>query len=217
MSNPTFGGGASPPGMVGVGLLGLSITFGVVLYDLRNSQLYDALINRAILVERKMRMDTLIKDIANSEWGGPHAMRISGFGRLFWFFPISHGTALSLIYGVLLAAWVYPISKGLLVFVGIVLKANNWETFQGGPLIENSGSMTTLCALLLAALAALLLNAALRLLDQSGSAPQLIYEDSNRPVKKQTFDERSRQFLRKEFRGLWAWIFIKSRLIQAGR
>jgi hypothetical protein len=46
LSNPTFGGGASPLAMIGVGLLGLSITFGVVLYDLRNSQLYDALINR---------------------------------------------------------------------------------------------------------------------------------------------------------------------------
>jgi hypothetical protein len=83
LSNPTFGGGTSPLAMIGVGLLGLSITFGVVLYDLRNSQLYDALINRAMLVERKMRMDTLSKYVSNSEWGGPHAMRIGGFGRLF--------------------------------------------------------------------------------------------------------------------------------------
>jgi hypothetical protein len=200
LSSQSFGA-VSPFALFGVGLLGVSVTFGVVLYDLRNSQLYDSLIHRAALIEREMRMKPLFKGSLAGTWGGPYAMRISGFGRLFWIFPINHGMALSLIYGAVLGAWFYPISKGLLVVMGSALKNHGWKTIHRGLLIENSGMLTTICALIIAVILGMLLTCIIKSLDQPGLAGRLIYRDVNRPIARDEFEARSDEFLEEHVKG----------------
>lgn len=148
---------------IGLGLLGFLVTLGIVLYDLRNSQLYDALVHRAKVLESVMGCvldgkEKIVFDpnrIPERNWtgltGGPHTQRPSSFLQ-FVTLDVGHGPALALIYGVLLAAWFYPIVKGLGVSIGHVIreffKARLPEILQTG-----SGYTTSLVAFVVAAIA----------------------------------------------------------------
>src|SRR4051812_45233431 len=48
------GRGASASDLVAVGLLGLAATFGVLLYELRNSEVYHAILEHARELEQKL-------------------------------------------------------------------------------------------------------------------------------------------------------------------
>src|SRR4051812_2529842 len=52
----------SPLVMASVGFLGFRIMLGIVLYDLRNSQLYNALIHRAALIEKSLEIESYIEN-----------------------------------------------------------------------------------------------------------------------------------------------------------
>jgi len=124
-----------------VALFGFMVTLGVVLYDLRNSQLYNALVHRAKILEgvlgcvgsgaetmarppsaKKKSPDARprikdphpVRDFADQ--GGLHTQRAGRYGT-FLSFEISHGSGLSMIYSALLSSWVFPFLKatGLLV------------------------------------------------------------------------------------------------------
>jgi hypothetical protein len=178
LSSATLGGPVSPVAMVGVGILGFFITLGAVIYDLRNSQLYDAHLHRAALIERALGMATLSKLTSSEAYGGPHALRMRPKQTLFTR-KITHGEASGLIYGTVLAAWAYPIVKGLCVLGGMFLsRPADFLALIGG----GTGMTTTFIALFVAVFAAILMTRHLINLDQKGRgrAEEEVYGDVNK-------------------------------------
>jgi hypothetical protein len=80
-------------------LMGFLATLGVTFYDLRNSELYDALIGRAKRLERILKMA-----------GGQFRTRPERHRHLLGIVLIWHDLGLSLIYGTVLGAWVFPLT-----------------------------------------------------------------------------------------------------------
>jgi hypothetical protein len=96
--------------LLGVGLLGLCATLGILFYELRNTQLSDYATQRAKAVERELGLV--------SAFGAP------GAGGLYTERPdrsvhvlgveLGHDRGLSLVYGAALAGWSYLVSWGAL-------------------------------------------------------------------------------------------------------
>lgn len=98
-----------------VGILGFVIVFAIAMYDLRNSQLYDASLNRAIQLESQLHIPD----------GGLYMNRpkrgVKLLGVLVW-----HDRALALIYGTTLGGWFYLIAYSSL---NILLPSNINDVF----------------------------------------------------------------------------------------
>jgi hypothetical protein len=98
--------------LVGVGLLGLVATLGVFVYELRNSQLLDALVHRAGELERLLGL----RSVLGSQGAGglfserpPHSLRPARFLP-----SVGHDRGLSLVYAAALAGWTYLVAWGTL-------------------------------------------------------------------------------------------------------
>jgi hypothetical protein len=89
------------PARLAVAALGLLVTFGVVMYEIRNSQLHDAAAHTVSEVAARLGLPRYARP--------PRA-------RLFGFIPIWHDAALGVVYGASAAAW-----AGLLAY-----SANAW-------------------------------------------------------------------------------------------
>ena len=89
--------------LIGIALLGLVATLGVFVYELRNAQLYDAMIQRAKELERLLELPT-VQGLQGA--GGVLAMRS---GR--WF---AHDRGWTLVYSAAIAGWSYLAAWGLL-------------------------------------------------------------------------------------------------------
>jgi hypothetical protein len=159
--------GLSPFSLFAIGSMGFLLTLGCVLYDLRNSDLYNACVHRAKILEGVMGFvrsgdetipispstETALPEGAappakepNKRWaGGAHRQRAVRYLN-FLGLPVSHGSALALVYGVLLGAWVFPIAKGLLIGIAYLVIA--WKL--GSPMSSGSGFTTSLLAFALA-------------------------------------------------------------------
>lgn len=85
-----------------VAVLGFIVTLGIVFYDQRNSQIYNAIVRSG----RKLE-DSLGVQGAFSQ-RPPRALRFLGL------FSIWHDRGLALIYGSVLGGWVFPITCGVL-------------------------------------------------------------------------------------------------------
>jgi hypothetical protein len=85
-----MGAGRSDAELVGVGAIGLAATVGVLLYELRNSELYDAVVGRAADLEQKLGLGLFALVGKRRE---------RGFG---------------LVYGAALAGWTYLVVWGVL-------------------------------------------------------------------------------------------------------
>jgi hypothetical protein len=92
--------------LLGVGLLGLVATLGVVLYDLRNTQLHEYALRRAADLEAKLGL------------GGLFGERPAPALRPFGLPPATYDRALSLVYGAALAGWAYLVAWGALRALG---------------------------------------------------------------------------------------------------
>ena len=115
------------------GLAGLVATLGITVYELRNSQLYEAAVHRAKALESLLNMEATteavtktgtkkkglfterpkyVKDITTHEEIGKMAQ-----GKLrpmpFLFVEVTHDRGLALIYGAVLGSWVYLVADGL--------------------------------------------------------------------------------------------------------
>lgn len=178
-----LGQAAVPPLlMVGVSVFGFFGTLGVILYDLRNSELYNAHVHRAMLIEGALEMQSHSKFAAIGSYAGPHTLRARAEGQ-FLGLGVNHRTALSMIYAAILAAWVYPASRGLVVFFGGRFKdsigqlANEWNMF---PLFgSGNGNGSSLLALVLTIAAGLIFYWRLRKIDVPGLAETKIYGKAN--------------------------------------
>ncbi|MCI5159640.1 MAG: hypothetical protein D3906_14660 [Candidatus Electrothrix sp. AUS1_2] len=92
---------ASPlPGLM-VAVLGFTVTLGIVFYDQRNTQLYDALVNRGRRLEKELGIR------------GPFLQRQPRTLKLFGLIKVWHDRGLALTYGSLLGAWTFPIACGM--------------------------------------------------------------------------------------------------------
>jgi hypothetical protein len=87
--------------------LGLLTTLGVVFYDQRNSELYNALDGRAKELEKDLKL-----------YGGQFTHRPRRNRYLFRSVELGHDSGLALIYGTVLGAWFYPLVS---TFLGLTL------------------------------------------------------------------------------------------------
>ena len=134
IANALIPGTGNPGTRIALGLVGLVATLGITVYDLRNSQLYDAAIHRAKELERQLELLP-----ATNKWeeGGLFAERppyvpdgkweeLTFEQRKekiqqrklplmrFWFITVKHDHGLALIYAAAIGGWVYLIAHGLL-------------------------------------------------------------------------------------------------------
>jgi hypothetical protein len=108
--------------LLAVGLLGLVATLGVLLYELRNAQLYDYGLHRAQELERRLELPSL--DDGSS--GGLFSERPDRSLRLLGFLPVDRDAGLILVYSAALAGWTYLCAWGALRALGL------GHTRQGG-------------------------------------------------------------------------------------
>ena len=104
--------GAHPStgGLVGVGLLGLGATVGILLYELRNMETLAAAVYRARDVARGLELEVFH---GRAESAG--VIRPSGrHHRLFGAVTVGQDQALGLVYGVALGGWTYLFVWGVL-------------------------------------------------------------------------------------------------------
>ena len=96
--------------LLAVGLLGLCATLGVLLYELRNTQLYEYATRRAKAVERELELPSVL---GGSGPGGLYSERPDRSTHLLGI-EVGHDRGLSLVYGAALAGWSYLVSWGAL-------------------------------------------------------------------------------------------------------
>jgi hypothetical protein len=97
--------------LLAVGLLGLVATFGVLLYELRNSELAEYLGARAAALERELALKSVFGGDAP---GGPFGERPPRTVRLFGVVPPGNERGLSLVYSAAVAGWSYLVAWGAL-------------------------------------------------------------------------------------------------------
>jgi len=96
--------------LLGVGLLGLFATLGILLYELRNSELVDYATERAAHLETSLGLES---GLGAPGPGGLFAERPGRTVHLFGV-TVGHDRGLSLVYGAALAGWSYLVSWGAL-------------------------------------------------------------------------------------------------------
>jgi hypothetical protein len=97
--------------LLGVGLLGFVATLGVLVYDLRNTQVYDYALRRAGELEARLG---IASPFGGSRPGGLYAERPEPTIRPFGLAAASYDRALALVYGAALAGWSYLVVWGAL-------------------------------------------------------------------------------------------------------
>lgn len=140
---PTLSGAAiallghpsSPVQLLTLGFLGLTSTMGILLYELRNSQIYDYAIRRAQEIERALGLVSF-GETAN---GGLFSEEPDRAFRLLGISTVNRDRGFALVYSAALAGWSYlaawgalralnigsarPIGAVIAVAVGVILLA----------------------------------------------------------------------------------------------
>src|SRR5262249_33843544 len=96
-----MGSGHSASELLAIGFLGLVATLGVLLYELRNSELYDQIIERAVELEQKLGLGLL-------------SQRAQKRATLFGVVSARHERGIGLVYGAALSGWTYLFVWGAL-------------------------------------------------------------------------------------------------------
>ena len=104
--------GAHPStgGLVGVGLLGLGATVGILLYELRNMETLAAALYRARNVARLLELQVFQGRAEPAGVIGPSGRH----HRLFGTVTVGQDQALGLVYGAALGGWTYLLVWGVL-------------------------------------------------------------------------------------------------------
>jgi hypothetical protein len=103
-----------------IALAGFFVTLGIVFYDQRNSELYNALIHRAKFLESESKLPRSPGARKEGSVTGQFNERPGSDRRLFGLkpFKMSHDTGLALIYGPVLGAWYFPFLLSALNLLG---------------------------------------------------------------------------------------------------
>lgn len=97
--------------LLALGLLGLAATLGILLYELRNSQLYDYATRRAQQIEVALGLPSLSSD---AHPGGLFSERPPTSLRLLGVATVNRDRGLALVYSAALAGWTYLLAWGAL-------------------------------------------------------------------------------------------------------
>jgi len=97
--------------LLAVGLLGLTATLGVLLYELRNSQLYDYALARAQQLETALGFRSIRDGTAA---GGPFSDRPERNQRLLGLATVDRDRGFALVYSAAFAGWSYLVAWGVL-------------------------------------------------------------------------------------------------------
>lgn len=103
--------GRSAGELLAVGLIGLAATLGVMLYEVRNTQLYDYAIRRAKELETRLGSVSIY---SSSGPGGLFTERPGRDVRVFGLALAGHERGLAIVYGAALAGWSYLVAWGAL-------------------------------------------------------------------------------------------------------
>ncbi|MCA1619242.1 MAG: hypothetical protein LC795_08015 [Acidobacteria bacterium] len=131
VANALLPGTGDPGTRVALGFVGFLTTLGIAVYELRNSQLYEAASHRAKTLEGMLEAERtselspgggLFSErtpyVDKTYWKGLKAAeRLPGIDHTlmrFWAVRVKHDRGLALIYGAVLGGWVYLIAGGLL-------------------------------------------------------------------------------------------------------
>ena len=174
-----------------IGVLGFVLTLGIVLYDLRNSQLYNAHLHRAKVLEGVLGC---IRSGAERLWptpstgggkaygglqspgavetGGVHTQRAIALGSILGQ-RIAHDPALSIVYGVALGAWIFPIVRGF--GTGFWMVITDWMG-TSIKLTGGSGAATSVVALSAAVTSAIYFVARIKAEDRGWPVTHLGYD-----------------------------------------
>jgi hypothetical protein len=98
--------------LLAIGLLGLFATIGILLYELRNSQILDAVIHRATALEQRLQLSPMLD--AEGPRGGLFTERPQRMLTLFGMVEVRHARGLGFVYGAALAGWTYLVVWGAL-------------------------------------------------------------------------------------------------------
>jgi hypothetical protein len=94
--------GTTAAELMALGAVGLVATVGILVYELRNTQLYDAAVARAAALEGSLQL----------QGGGLFGGRTKEGVRLLGVFELSHDRALGLVYAAALGGWSYLVAWG---------------------------------------------------------------------------------------------------------
>lgn len=97
--------------LLGVGLLGLTATLGILLYELRNTELSEYGMRRAQQIEARLG---LLSIGGGTGAGGLFSERPRRALRLFGLTPVDRDRGLTLVYSAALAGWTYLVAWGAL-------------------------------------------------------------------------------------------------------
>jgi len=171
----------NPVSILALGLLGLFVTLGIVVYDLRNSMLYDANIHRASLIEQELKIKTLATP--DGLYGRVHALRARSDNDFTFFkLKVNHGTALGVVYAAMLSSWIFAIAKGgLLVILAWVKFYFPTAPCLGCVFLSGNGNTSALLGLLIAVFAFYCLKRRLVTIDtqERGRAERVTYHKAN--------------------------------------
>jgi hypothetical protein len=103
----------TPDVAIAIGALGLLVIIGIIVYEIRNTQLYDALWLRAICLEADMGFRPIDEayQYGGSFLGQPHDRRTI-IPRPRWTIRLGHTLAIALVYGASVGVWVWVIVSG---------------------------------------------------------------------------------------------------------
>lgn len=102
--------------LLGVGLLGLTATLGILLYELRNTELSEYGMRRAEQIEARLGLPSI--SVGRSA-GGLFSERPSRTLRLFGLTPVDRDRGLTLVYSAALAGWTYLVAWGAARALGL--------------------------------------------------------------------------------------------------
>jgi hypothetical protein len=104
-----LGRGRSAGELLAVGLIGLAATLGVLLYEVRNTQLYDYSVHRAKELEARLGEVSIY---GSSAPGGLFTERPGRDIRVFGLALAGHERGLAIVYGAAIAGWSYLVTWG---------------------------------------------------------------------------------------------------------
>jgi len=109
------GRGHSAAELLSVGSLGLVATLGIVIYELRNTQLHDYALRRAKALEQRLGIGSIADP---NRPAGLYGEEPSGELTVFGVVTAAHDRGLALVYSVAIAGWSYLVAWGALHAAG---------------------------------------------------------------------------------------------------
>jgi hypothetical protein len=104
-----LGHGRSAAELLAVGAIGLLATLGIVVYEVRNTQIYDYSVHRAKELEKRLGLVSVF----GGGTGGFFSERPGRDVRILGF-PVGHDRGLALVYGAAIGGWCYVLGWGAL-------------------------------------------------------------------------------------------------------